>query len=371
MRIVIGTGGTAGHIFPALATGERLRDEYGADVVFLGTGTGQEATLVPAAGFPFRVIEAVPFHRGVSLRAIRAPVSAMRAAGAARGLIRGADAVLGMGGYVSVPVTLATQRERVPLVVHEQNAVMGLANRLSARWAEAVGLSFREAGRHLPRRTRAVLVGNPVRKEIVDAAARREELSSEARSEFGLEEGRTTILVFGGSQGAVRLNRATVELVGDLSDRDDLQILLAAGPKNHAEVLGHIPNPSGVLVRAVPFLERMELAYAVADLAVTRAGATTVAELAVSGVPAILVPYPYATGNHQEANARALEHAGGAVVLLDEQTNGRMLAALVQKLVQWPDRLPAMVRAAQAFARPDAADALADLVASAARGVKR
>lgn len=371
MRIVIGTGGTAGHIFPALATGQRLRDEYGANVVFVGTGTGQEASLVPEAGFPFRVIEAVPFHRGVSLRAIRAPISAMRAAGTARRFVRGADAVLGMGGYVSVPVTLATRRERVPLVVHEQNAVMGLANRLSARWAEAVGLSFREAGRHLPRRTRAVLVGNPVREEIVRAATRREELSAEGRKELGLEEGRTTILVFGGSQGALRLNRATLELAADLRDRDDLQVLLATGPRNHEEVVRHIPAPSRVLVRAVPFLERMDLAYAVADLAVSRAGATTVAELAVSGVPAILVPYPYATGNHQEANARALERAGGAVVLLDEQTNGRMLAALVQKLVQWPQRLPAMARAARSLGRPDAADSLAGLVASVGRGDRR
>lgn len=368
MRIVIGTGGTAGHIFPALATGERLRDEYGASVVFVGTGTGQEGALVPAAGFPLKAIEAMPFHRGMSLRAIRAPISAIRAAGKARRFIRGADAVLGMGGYVSVPVTLATRRERVPLVVHEQNAVMGLANRLSARWAAAVGLSFRDAGRHLPRRTRAVLVGNPVRDEIVRAAARREELSVQARAELGLEEGRTTILVFGGSQGALRLNGATVELMEICRDREDLQVVLATGPRNLDEVVRRIPSSSRVLVRALPFLERMELAYAVADLAVSRAGATTVAELAVSGVPSILVPYPYATGNHQEANARALERAGGAVVLLDEQTNGRMLAALVQKLVQWPDRLPSMARAAKAFGRPDAADALAGLVASVARG---
>jgi UDP-N-acetylglucosamine--N-acetylmuramyl-(pentapeptide) pyrophosphoryl-undecaprenol N-acetylglucosamine transferase len=371
VRIVIGTGGTAGHIFPALATGERLRDEYGATVVFVGTGTGQEAALVPGAGFPLELIDAVPFHRGVSLRAIRAPISAMRAAGTARRFIRGADAVLGMGGYVSVPVTLATRRERVPLVVHEQNAVMGLGNRLSSRWAAVVGLSFREAGRHLPRRTRAVLVGNPVREEIVRAAARREELAAEAHSELGLEEGRTTILVFGGSQGALRLNRATLELAEILGDRDDLQILVAAGRRNHDEVVRRIPTSSSILVRAVSFLERMELAYAVADLAVSRAGATTVAELAVSGVPSILVPYPYATGNHQEANARALERAGGAVVLLDEQTSGRMLAALVQKLVQWPDRLPSMARAARAFGRPDAADALARLVASAAPGARR
>lgn len=367
MRIVIGTGGTAGHIFPALATGERLRDGHGAEVVFVGTGTGQEATIVPAAGFPLELIEAVPFHRGLSLRTIRAPFSALRAATKARRFVRGADAVLGMGGYVSVPVTLATRREHVPLIVHEQNAVMGLANRLSARWAHAVGLSFREGGSHLPRRSRAVLVGNPVREAIVRAASQREGMAQMARQELALEEGRTTILVFGGSQGALRLNRAAAELFELFGDRDDLQILLATGRRNLGEIRKRIPSSGRLVVRVVPFLERIELAYAIADLAISRAGATTVAELAVSGVPAILVPYPYATGNHQEANARALERAGGAAVLLDEQTNGRTLAALIQKLLQ-SERLPSMARASRAFGRPDAADALAGLVASVASG---
>jgi UDP-N-acetylglucosamine--N-acetylmuramyl-(pentapeptide) pyrophosphoryl-undecaprenol N-acetylglucosamine transferase len=368
VRIVIGTGGTAGHIFPALATGERLRDRYGADVTFVGTGTGQEGALVPRAGFPLESIEAMPFHRRVSLRAIRAPLSALRASGRARAFVRPADAVVGMGGYVSVPVSLAASREGIPLIVHEQNAVMGLANRLAARWARAVALSFREAGRRVPNRTRAVMVGNPVREAITRSAERRHELASEAREELGLAERRTTILVFGGSQGAVRLNRAALELCGILRDREDLQLLLISGPRNHEEMVRRLPSGSPLLVRVTPFLERIELAYSVADLAVARAGATTVAELAVSGIPSILVPYPYATGNHQEANARAVERAGGAVVLLDEQTNGAALAGMLQELSDRPDRLPSMGRTARAFSRPDAADALAGLVVSVASG---
>jgi UDP-N-acetylglucosamine--N-acetylmuramyl-(pentapeptide) pyrophosphoryl-undecaprenol N-acetylglucosamine transferase len=364
MRVVIGTGGTAGHIFPALATGFRLKERYGAEVVFVGTGTGQEATLVPAAGFELKAIEAMPFTRKISLRTIAAPFAALRAAGAARGFVRGADVVLGMGGYVSVPVSLAARREKVPLVVHEQNAVLGLANRVAARWARVVALSFREAGRHLPHRVRGVVVGNPVRQPIVDAASRRDEMAALAMEQLQLEEGRTTLLVFGGSQGAVRLNRATIELSSILADRDDLQVILVSGPRNSDELAREIKGKSRVLLRVVPFLERMELAYSVADLAVTRSGATTVAELAVSGVPSILVPYPYATANHQEANARAMEGAGGAVVLLDEQTNGRTLANTVAELMRWPDRLPAMAASARAFGKPDAADALGGLLAS-------
>jgi UDP-N-acetylglucosamine--N-acetylmuramyl-(pentapeptide) pyrophosphoryl-undecaprenol N-acetylglucosamine transferase len=371
MRVVIGTGGTAGHIFPALATGLRLRDRYGAEVVFVGTGTGQEAKIVPAAGFVLQQIEAMPFRRKLSLRSISAPVAALRAASKAREFVRGADAILGMGGYVSVPVSLAARREKVPLVIHEQNAVLGLANRLAARWARMVALSFREAGRHLPHQAKAVIVGNPVRDVIVSAAERRDETAAEARKLLGLEEGRQTLLVFGGSQGAVRLNRATIELARILRGREDLQILLVPGPKNQEDVLRDLPDSGRLLVRVVPFIDRIELAYNVSDLAITRSGATTVAELAVSGVPAILVPYPYATANHQEANARALERAGGAVVLLDEQTNGGALAGLVEQLFRWPDRLPAMARAAQAFGRPEAADALAGAVVAVAGGARR
>lgn len=366
MRVVIGTGGTAGHIFPALATAERLRDGYGAEVVFVGTGTGQEAALVPAAGFALERIEALPFHRGLSLRAIGAPFAALRGASRARTFVRGADVVLGMGGYVSVPVSIAANREKVPLVIHEQNAILGLANRLAARWARVVALSFREAGRHLPRRARAVTVGNPVRGSIVEAADREQELRAQAREELGLEEGRTTILIFGGSQGAVRLNRAAIELASILRARDDLQILVMAGARNHAEFVKRAPTSGPLLVRSVPFLDRIELAYSLADLAIARSGATTVAELAVCGVPAVLVPYPYATANHQEANARAMERAGGAVVLLDEQTQGTALAQVIGELLRWPDRLPTMARAARAFGSPNAADALAELVASSA-----
>jgi UDP-N-acetylglucosamine--N-acetylmuramyl-(pentapeptide) pyrophosphoryl-undecaprenol N-acetylglucosamine transferase len=371
VRIVIGTGGTAGHIFPALATAIRLRDGYGADVVFAGTASGQEAALVPAAGFPFESIDAVPFHRKLSLHTVLAPVTALRAAREARRLIRGADAVLGMGGYVSVPVSLAARRERVPLVVHEQNATMGLANRLAARWATVVALSFREAGSHLPRRARATVVGNPVRQAIVEAAGRRQEMSAEARRELGLEQGRLTILVSGGSQGAVRLNNAALELSRLLHDREDLQVLLVSGPKNHDSVLERLPSPGRLLLKVVPFIERIELAYAASDLAIARAGATTVAELSVSGVPSILIPYPYATANHQEANARALERAGGAAVLLDEQTSGQALARLLETLLEWPDRLPSMARAAREHGRPDAAESLARLVASVASSGRR
>ena len=366
MRVVIGTGGTAGHVFPAVATALRLRDRIGAEVVFLGRAEGQEAELVPAAGFPLETVAAVPFRRAVSTALLRAPLAALRAAATCRPLVRQADVVLGMGGYVSVPVSLAARRERVPLVLHEQNAIPGLANRLGARWARVVALSFLEAGRRLPRRVRTALTGNPVRDVVLRVREDRASLVEEARSALGLEAGRRTVVFLGGSQGALHLNRAAVELCRLLSDRSDLQVLVITGPQHHEVVRSHLPSTRGLQVRTEPFIDRIELVYAVADVAVARAGASTVAELTVAGVPAILVPYPYATGRHQEANARALERAGGAMVLLDDAASGGAVAERLLSMLEDPAVLESMGRASRRFGRPEAADAVADLAASAA-----
>jgi UDP-N-acetylglucosamine--N-acetylmuramyl-(pentapeptide) pyrophosphoryl-undecaprenol N-acetylglucosamine transferase len=367
VRVVIGTGGTAGHVFPALATAERLRDRFGADVRFVGRTGGQEARLVPAAGFAMATVEARPFRRALSPATLALPFAVLGAARRCREIVRGADAVLGMGGYVSVPVSLAARWERVPLVLHEQNSVPGLANRLAARWAAAVAVSFPDARARFPRRSRPVVTGNPVRDGVLRVREDRRALREDAHRELGLEPGRRTVFVFGGSQGALRLNRAAVEAGRRLIDRGDLQLLLLTGPAHHDGVRADLPSGGELLVRTAAFLERMELAYAAADLVVSRAGATTVAEIAACGLPSILVPYPHATGRHQEHNARALQRAGAASLLLDDEATGGLLAERIVALVDHRERLEAMARAASGFGHPDAADALADLVAAAAK----
>jgi UDP-N-acetylglucosamine--N-acetylmuramyl-(pentapeptide) pyrophosphoryl-undecaprenol N-acetylglucosamine transferase len=369
MRVVIGSGGTAGHVLPAVAVASRLRDRFAAEVVFVGRTGGREAELVPRAGFPLETVEALPLLRKPSLRTLQAPAVVLRAARRAREIVRGADVVIGMGGYVSGPVALAGRRERVPLVLHEQNAVPGLANRLASRWARIVALSFREAADRFPRRVRTVVTGNPVRAAVSRVADERDALAHEAHRELRLDARRRTVVLFGGSQGALRLNQAGVELAAALSDRGDLQLMLLTGPSHHQDVRRRLPSRTELLVRTSPFLERMELAYAVADLVVSRAGATTVAEIAVCGLPAVLVPYPYATGGHQEANARALERAGGATVVLDQAATGEGLSRRIEALLDDAGRLLSMARASRRFGRPDAADALADTaVASAGAG---
>ena len=365
MRVLIAGGGTAGHVFPALALARRLVEGRGAEVRLAGTSTGQEAKLVAGADLPFVAIEARPLVRRVSIRALTAPAAAVRSVARCRPIVEEADVVVGMGGYVSVPVALAAIRAHKPLVLHEQNAVPGLANRTLARPARTVALSFAEAGRMLPPRTHTVVTGDPVREEILAVPSNRETLAKEARSGFGLKEGRTTVLVFGGSQGALHVNRAMAEALHLLRDRGDLQVILLTGPAHVNEMRRRIPTDVRLIVRALPFLDRMELAYAVADLVVSRSGATTCAEVTVCGLPALLVPYPYATGRHQEANARALQRAGAATIVMDDALTGPLLAARLADLLDHRERLAAMAERSSAWGRPDAADALADVVIEA------
>lgn len=368
MRVLIAGGGTAGHVFPALALGRQLASAHGSEVSFVGTDRGLEAKLVPAAGFPFVAVEAQPFVRKVSLQAARAPLAAIGSIRRCRPLVEGVDVVVGMGGYVSVPAVLAAARARRPIVLLEQNAVPGLANRLLARVARRVALSFREAEELLPRSAlrRVVVTGNPVGDEILAVRERRAELAAEARKTLELEEGRRTVVVFGGSQGALHIDRASLGAVDRLAGRDDLQLLLLTGPAHHDLVNEGLRGRRRLLVRAVPFLDRMDLAYALADLVVSRAGATSIAELTTCGVPAVLIPYPHATGRHQEANARAVERAGAATVLMDEALTAASLAEHISSLVDDVERLSAMASAAARWSRPEAAEALARVVLEAA-----
>jgi UDP-N-acetylglucosamine--N-acetylmuramyl-(pentapeptide) pyrophosphoryl-undecaprenol N-acetylglucosamine transferase len=362
MRVLIAGGGTAGHVFPAIALARRLRDQ-GHEVRFAGTARGQEAKLVPEAGFALHEIEATPLARRISPLFLTAPIVAIRSMRRCRPLVDGADVVVGMGGYVSVPVAVAAIRARRPLVLHEQNAVPGLANRTLSRPARSVALSFADAARSLPRGARTVVTGNPVRERILEVTAERSNLAQAAAAELDLDPGRRTVVVFGGSQGALHVDRALVESVDHLRT-DDVQILLLAG-KAHARTMRSRLERSPVPVRVVDFLERMELAYAIADLVVARAGATSVAELSVCGVPSVLVPYPYATGNHQEANARALERAGGAEVVLDDELDGGVLAGRIDALLADEPRRREMGERARAWSRPDADEALARVVGAA------
>ena len=345
--IVIAAGGTAGHVVPALAVADALRSR-GADVEFIG-GERAEAELVPAAGYPFHTLRVAGIDRSNPLRAARAVLLAARATGRARRLLRqiGADAVLGGGGYVAGPVGLAARTLRIPLVLTEADSHLGVSNRLLAPFAARVCLAF-----PLPGRSGAkwMVTGRPVPlgTEGGDQAA--------ARARLGIPPDGPCLLVFGGSLGSRRLNDAALEAFGAAAP---CSVLHAAGRRDYdalrarLDELGSPPH-----YRLFAYVEPFADALAAADLAAARAGGS-VFELAAAGLPSILVPYPLATGDHQEANARFMADAGAAVVIADAELDAPRLSREVGELLAAPQRMAEMANAAGAVARPDAAERVA------------
>ena len=332
---------------PALAVAERLR-AAGAEVVFVG-GERAEAELVPAAGYELRAIRVEGLSRTNPLRAARAALRAATAVGTATRILGElhAAAVLGGGGYVAGPVGLAALGRRVPLVLTEADSHLGVTNRLLAPRARRVCLAFPIAGRDGPRYR---VTGRPVPPPVEDVAA--------ARARFGLEPGELCVLVFGGSLGARTINEAAVEAFHAAPFR----VLHAAGTRDHAALAPRVGAPNYDLR---PYIDEFGEALAACDLCVARAGGS-IFEIAAAGKPAILVPYPHASADHQTANARWMERAGAAIVLPDDELTPARLGAEVGALLGDPPRLQAMASASAALARPDAAQVVADEVLAAA-----
>jgi UDP-N-acetylglucosamine--N-acetylmuramyl-(pentapeptide) pyrophosphoryl-undecaprenol N-acetylglucosamine transferase len=346
--VVIAAGGTAGHVVPALAVADALRAR-GAEVAFIG-GERAEAELVPDAGYPFHPLRVAGIDRRNPLRAARALMLAAGATVRARGLLRalGADAVLGGGGYVAGPVGLAAATLRLPLALTEADSHLGVANRLLAPLARRVFLAFpldeHPGGKY-------VVTGRPVPQGTGESDRRA------ARERFGIAADAQCLLVFGGSLGARRLNEAALDAFGAAAP---CAVLHASGRRDHDDLrrrlvaLGSPPH-----YRLYPYIQPFADALAAADLVAARAGGS-VLELAAAGLPAIVVPYPHATADHQTTNARYMEGAGAAVVVPDAELNGPRLAREVTALLGAPERLEAMGAAASAAARPDAAERIAE-----------
>ena len=332
---------------PALAVADALRSE-GADVEFIG-GERAEAELVPAAGYPFHPLRVAGIDRTNPVRAARALLLAAGATGRARGLLKriGADAVLGGGGYVAGPVGLAGRTLRLPLVLTEADSHLGVSNRLLAPFASRVCLAFPIAGRT---GRKWLVTGRPVPRGTESANP------TAARERLGIPPDGPCLLVFGGSLGARRLNDAALEAFGAAAP---CAVLHAAGRRDYDDLrvrLGGLGSPAHY--RLFPYIEPFADALAAADLAVARAGGS-VFELAAAGLPSILVPYPHATGDHQDANARFMEKAGAATLIPDAELDGPRLAREVGGLLAAPQRMAEMSNAARAVAKPDAARAVA------------
>lgn len=364
MRFVLSGGGTAGHINPALALAELLR-EQGHEVFFAGTPQGVEGRLVAEADIPFKAFKATGFNRNHPTSLFSALGNMVSSTAAAKTWLSEIkpDVVVGFGGYVCIPVGRAAKKMDIPLVLHEQNSVMGLANKYLSRSARTMAVTYEESARDLKSKDNLVVTGNPVRKSVIEATR------AEGRALLEVPEEALLLLVFGGSLGARHINDALVGLKKRLLDYDNLVIVHLTGPKEYDAVVEALALTKDEQKRwkLFSYQNRMGEVLAASDIVLSRAGATSLAEISARRIPALLVPFPYATEDHQTTNARSYVERGAAFMVADDALDSAVFADKLFTLIDQPELRRDMQQAAASFVTEDAASRLADVVIAAAR----
>jgi len=363
LRAIITGGGTGGHIYPALAIAQGLKKRYpGIELLYIGTKEGMEAEIVPRSGIDFDTVTVAGLERRLTLKNVKTFFKLIRGFAEAHRILNSfkPNVVVGTGGYVCGPVVLAASMRKIPTVIHEQNAFPGLTNRILSKFVDRVCVTFEESVPFFNKNAKIVVTGLPVRPEILEARR------SEAVKFFELDLLKPILLVVGGSRGARSINRAVLPVVKWIADDDSKQLVLVTGRTCFREILNELSVLRVDLsrrnnIRIFPFLHRMEYGLAAADLVISRAGASFLAELTVRGVPAVLVPYPFASGNHQEYNARALERKGAARVILDKQLKGDILLNEVKELID-SDILKEMSENSRRAGKPEALDKIIGVI---------
>ncbi len=366
MKVIIAGGGTGGHLFPGLALAEEFkRRDNAAEVVFVGTEHGIEARIIPREGYPIKFLRAEGFVGRSLLRKITALVkSAVSTVDAYRILdIVMPDIVIGVGGYASGALVLTAALRSVPTMIHEQNSVPGLTNKMLGRVVKRICVTYHESLSFFPL-GKTFLTGNPVRLKILKG-----EREAACRL-FSLDKDMFTVFIFGGSSGARSINRAMVETLNHLNNlKSNIQFLHQTGDKDF-ENIRDAYRKAGVKGTVAPFIYQMAEAYAAADVVISRAGATTLAEITALGKPAILIPYPYAAGRHQEFNALKLREMGAAYVILDNMMKGETIAGSIRELYENESMRAEMKRASMGLGRPDACGRIVDIAMSLIKSEK-
>lgn len=359
MKIIVSGGGTGGHIYPALTLIDAIKNKRpDAEFLYVGTEKGLEADIVPKAGINFTALK---LEGGLERRFTLENIS--RAANAIWSIKRAADivksfkpsVVVGTGGYVCGPILLAASLMKVPTLIQEQNAVAGVTNKILSKFVKKIAVGTRDALKNFPA-DKTVYTGNPIRKEVL--AAKKED----GLSEFDFTDDKPIILISGGSRGARSINNAMIDVLKSAAQKNSAQFLHVTGKGEFTSVVEKLSDLDAPNIRIVPYLYNMPTAMAMTDLAIFRAGATGLAELTARGIPAILIPYPYAAENHQEFNARSLVEAGAARMILNKDLTAEILSATIDELLVSPEKLKSMAKASLSLGKPDAADEIADLI---------
>ncbi|RKO63893.1 undecaprenyldiphospho-muramoylpentapeptide beta-N-acetylglucosaminyltransferase [Caldibacillus debilis] len=351
MRLVVSGGGTGGHIYPALAFMKTVREaDPNAEFLYIGTEKGLEKSIVGKENIPFETIEISGFKRKLSPDNVKTAIQFLRGVRRSKALLKRfrPDIVVGTGGYVCGPVVYAAHRLGIPTMIHEQNSVPGLTNKFLSRYVDKIAISFAQSARYFPEE-KTVLTGNPRATEVLGFDGKK------GLEKLGLAPDKKTVLIFAGSRGARPINEAVLQALPRFAEKD-YQILYVTGEVHFEAVYQHYAaagGPKNVFVK--PFLHEMQEILSGVDLVVSRAGATTIAEITSLGLPAILIPSPYVTNNHQEKNAMMLQEKGAARVILERELDGGKLAEEIDKILFDENRLEEMKKASKSLGIGDAA----------------
>ena len=347
MKAIIAAAGTGGHINPGIAIANKIKQmEPNSQIIFIGTNRGLENDLVPRAGYELKTINAYGFDRSISIQNVKKIYKTFHSVKVVKKMIDEfkPDIVIGTGGYICVPVGLAAKKKKIPLVLHESNAFPGVAVKILSKKADKILLGFEDAIKRLPKAKQTAVTGTPTKVKKLSLS---ENKIKEILNQNGLNTNKPIVLFFGGSQGAHSINTSLIEIISKQKNKN-YQIMWAAGPAQYEEIktnlfkeynlkIDEIPN-----VKIVPYIYNMEEMMNVVDLVICRSGAMTITEIANVGKPAIFIPFPFATENHQEYNAKVLEKVGAAKIILDKDLNSKMLNESIEELVKNKDLLAKM-----------------------------
>lgn len=360
MKVILTGGGTGGHIYPAIAIADKIKRKHkDADILFVGTERGMEKDLVPNNGYPIRFIRASGIdrkHIGNNVKTLR---DLLKGYGEAKKILEEfqPDFVIGTGGYVCAPVIKAAHKKAIRIFLHEQNALPGLTNRMLARYAEKVFISFEESTSYFKHKDKLVLTGNPIRKSFLVSGM------NDYRQKLSIDPKDFVVLCFGGSGGAEKINSIMIEVASFLNKVPNVRLYFITGKTQYEEVVARLRNLDVDLqgsIHVLPYTENLNEYLLASDLVISRSGALTMAEITACGRPSILIPSPNVTGNHQYYNAKVVADKGGAILIEEKDLNSEKLISTVMRLWNNREMLNTMAHASEASGRIDGADVIYD-----------
>ena len=346
MKAIIAAAGTGGHINPGIAIANKIKEkEKDSEIIFIGTDRGLENDLVPRAGYELKRIDAHGIQRKINIENFKNLYATFKSIGKAKEILQEfkPDVIIGTGGYICVPTVIAARKLNIPVVLHESNAFPGVAVRLFKKKANKILVGFEDAKKRLENGKNVIVTGNPIKIKKLNLS---EVEKNKIKEELGLKADKPVVLVFGGSQGAKSINKSFIEIIANKKNKN-YQIIWAAGPNQYDDIKAKLEEVNINIekienVKILPYIYNMEEVMNACDLVVCRSGAMTITEISIVGKPAIFIPFPFATENHQEYNARVLVNAGAAKIILDKDLNSEILENTIEEIITNKETLTQM-----------------------------